>query len=93
MLLLSGVAALLLLVLMLVVAERKARTANEHRARHTARQGPEKLTPEELTTWRAEGERLRSDEVEVMKRAVETWATEHKARSGEWKRAHEPPKK
>ena len=84
----GGLACLLLLVLMLVVAERKARAANERQAHRTHRRELETCTPEELTEWREKSEKVHSDEVAAMKRGVETWAAKEKMRSGEWRTAH-----
>ena len=88
-----GLAALLLLVLMLVIAERKARGAHERRAHRTHRRELEVLTPEELAEWRAQIEMVRTGEIAALTELDKASTARRKVRSGEWKRDHPGPEK
>jgi len=83
---LGGAGCLLLLILLLTVAERKARTAIYKREHLRVR---DQLTPEELAAWRDKSQKVHSDEVAALTRLDANHAEKARKRSGEWHRDHD----
>lgn len=83
---LGGVGCLLLLILLLTRAERKARAAIHRRENLRVR---DQLTPEELTAWRAKLQKTHSDEVAALTKLDANHAAKAKKRSGEWHQEHD----